>query len=92
MPSGDVLELYFVLYVPELTKSLLSVSYMTDLQCSLEFDGPQITIRDVHGSGQVLARGVREGGLYRLLADLVERVWQEAMMDECASSLEEPMT
>lgn len=76
MPLGDVLELDFVLYVPSLTRSLLLVSCITDLQCLDEFDGQQVTIRDSsHGSNQVLARGVQEGGLQRLLVDPVEQVW-----------------
>jgi hypothetical protein len=32
MPSSDVLELDSVMYVPDLTKSLLSISCMTNLQ------------------------------------------------------------
>lgn len=48
---SDVLELDSVLYVPELTRSLLSVSCMTNLKCLAEFDGQQVTIRDnIHGS------------------------------------------
>jgi hypothetical protein len=59
MPSSDVLELDYVLYIPDVTNSLLLVSCMTDLQCLAEFDGQQVTIKQgSHGSGQVLARGV----------------------------------
>jgi hypothetical protein len=59
MPSSDVLELDDVLYVPGLTKSLLLVSCMTDLQCMVEFDGQQVIIRKCSlEPGQVLARGV----------------------------------
>ena len=59
MPLGDVLELDFVLYVPDLMKSLLSVPCMTNLQCLAEFDGQQVTIKDNnHGFGQVLFGGV----------------------------------
>ena len=50
-PLGDVLELNFVLYVLDLTKSLLSVPCLTELKCLTEFDGQQITITDSsHGS------------------------------------------
>ena len=38
MPLGDVLELYFVLYVPWLTKTFLLVSCIIDLQSLDEFD------------------------------------------------------
>lgn len=59
MPSSDVLELDSVLHVPILTKSLLSISCMTDLQRLAEFDGQQVTIKDNnHGFGQVLVGGV----------------------------------
>jgi hypothetical protein len=74
MPSGDDLELDS-LYVPDSTKSLLSISCRTNLQCLAEFDCQQITIRDnSHGSGQLLSKGVQEGGLYKLLVDPVEQV------------------
>lgn len=38
MPSGDVLELHDVLFVPRLSKNVLSVSCLTDLKCVVEFD------------------------------------------------------
>jgi hypothetical protein len=64
MPLGDILELDFVLFVLDITNSLLSVSCMTNLQCLVEFDGEQVTIRDrSHASGRVLDKGVQEGGL-----------------------------
>jgi hypothetical protein len=46
MPSSDVLELDDVLYVPGLTKNLLSISAMTDLRCVAEFDDQQVIIKD----------------------------------------------
>jgi hypothetical protein len=49
MPLGDVLELNFVLYVPNLMKSFLSISYTANLQCLVEFDGQQTTIKDSVG-------------------------------------------
>ena len=56
MPLGDVLELYFVLYVPWLTSTFLLVSCITYLQSLNEFDGQQVTIRDKDlGFDQVLA-------------------------------------
>jgi hypothetical protein len=55
-----------------LTKNLLSVSVMIDLGCIVEFDDQQVIIqRRCPDLGQVLARGIQEGGLYRLLVDLV---------------------
>ena len=52
LSKSDVLKLDFVLYVPDLMKCLLSVSCMIDLQCSIEFDGQQVTISDnSHRSG-----------------------------------------
>ena len=53
-------------------KILLLVSYMTDIHLRLAFDGQQCTITDCSSSSlRTLARGVREGGLYKLLVDLV---------------------
>jgi hypothetical protein len=70
MPSGNVLELNDVLSIPGLTKNLVSVSCMIDLQCVVEFDDQQVIIRKHNlDSSQALARGVCEGGLYRLLVD-----------------------
>jgi hypothetical protein len=40
--SGDVFELDDVLYIPGSTKSLLSISWMTNLQCMSEFDSQQM--------------------------------------------------
>jgi hypothetical protein len=89
MPSSDVLELDSILYVPNLTKSLLSVSCMIDLQCLAKFDGQQVTITNfIHGYCLVLARGMREGGFYRLLTDPLEQLWKGAM-EEGFSSFEE---
>jgi hypothetical protein len=70
MPPREVLELHEVLYVLGMTKNLLSVSCLTDLKCRVEFDDQEVIIRS-HSldPGRVLAGGVREGGLYRLLAD-----------------------
>jgi hypothetical protein len=45
MSSSDILELDSLLYVPDLTKSLLSISCMTDLQSLTKIDGQQATIR-----------------------------------------------
>lgn len=38
MPSSDILELTSMLYVPRLTKNLLSMLVMTDLRYMAEFD------------------------------------------------------
>lgn len=51
MPLGDVLDLDSILYILELTKSLLSVSCIIDLRCLVKFDGHHVTIGDnSHGS------------------------------------------
>jgi hypothetical protein len=55
MPQSDVFELDSILYVPKLMKSLIYVSCMTYLQCLVEFNGQQVTIRNkIHGYGQKL--------------------------------------
>ena len=76
MHLGDFLKVTFVLYVLELTyrRAFFSVSCMTDLQCLVDFDGQQVTIRDnSHGYGQVLDKGMQQGGIYKLLINLVEQ-------------------
>jgi hypothetical protein len=65
MPSGNVLDLDDVLFVPDLTKNLLSVSAWTELRFVVEFDDQQVIIGDYNEDpSQVLARGMREGGRY----------------------------
>jgi hypothetical protein len=89
MPSGDVLELEYVLFVPGLKKNLLSVSCMTYVQWRVAFEGQQCTINDCSlASPRTLARGVREGGLYRLLVDPVALVHSNGRLEE-PSSFEE---
>jgi hypothetical protein len=44
MPSSDILQLTSVLYVSGLTKYLLSISVMTDLEYMVEFDDQQVLI------------------------------------------------
>jgi hypothetical protein len=63
MPSSDVLELNDVLYVPNLTKNLLLVSCMTDLQCVVEFDDQQVIIRNTPNLVKFWPKEL-EGGLY----------------------------
>ena len=46
MPLGDVIEVNDVLYVLGLTKNLLSISAMIDLQCVVKFDDKQVVIID----------------------------------------------
>lgn len=70
MPSGDILELNDVLYVPDLKKKILSISCMANFQCSVAFEGQQCTINDCSLASQgTLARGVRDGGLYKSFVD-----------------------
>lgn len=69
MPLGDVLELDAILFVLGLRKNLLLVYCMTDIHWRVVFEGQQCTISDCSlASSKTFARGVREGGLYRLLA------------------------
>jgi hypothetical protein len=90
IPLGDVLELDDGLYVPSLTKCLLSVSCIKNLQCMAEFDSYQVIIRKhILELGQVLVRGVQDGSFYSLLVDPIEKVWQDAMIEECSSGFVE---
>jgi hypothetical protein len=68
---AEVLELQEELYVPSMTKNLLLVSCLTDLNCMVEFDDQGVIIKSRSPDpSRVLARAVREGGLYRLLASV----------------------
>lgn len=73
MPLDDVLELHNVFIVPCLTKNLLSASTMKDMKCVAKFDDQQVIIRNgSHEHGQILSKGMQEGGLYRLLTILMK--------------------
>jgi hypothetical protein len=70
MSSSAVLELNHFLYVPGLTRNVLLVSTMTNLKCVTKFDDKKVIVIDCsYKDVRVLAKGVREGSLYRLLAD-----------------------
>jgi hypothetical protein len=59
MPSGDVLQLDDVLYVPSLTKNLLSMSTMTNQRLMVKFDNQQVIIRDCNENpSQLFAKGM----------------------------------
>jgi hypothetical protein len=54
-------------------KNLLSISRMINLQCVAEFDDQQLIITKCnHNPGRVLAIGLHEAGVYKLLADPVK--------------------
>lgn len=57
------------LHIYSLTKNLLSVSVMTDLRCIVEFDDHQVLIQK--RCVEPLAKGVQEGGLYKVEGNLV---------------------
>jgi hypothetical protein len=70
MLVGEVLDLHEVLYVHGMTKNLLSVSCLTYLKYRVEFDHQKVIIRSLNlDFNQVLAGRVKEGGLYKLLAN-----------------------
>jgi hypothetical protein len=70
MPIGDVLEPDDVLYVPvSIEESSFSLNH-EDLRCVAEFDDQQVIIRDHNREhGHILAKGMQEGGLYKLLVN-----------------------
>jgi hypothetical protein len=74
MPVGEVLELHEVFYVPHMTKTLLLVSCVIDLRCSAKFDDQEVIIKSHSPDpSRVLAQGRTEGGLYKLLANIMKR-------------------
>eukprot|EP00250_Pteridium_aquilinum_P005619 c15689_g1_i1 orf=311-793(+) len=56
-----------VLYIPNLTFNLLSVSSLTEQGAEVLFSAGTISIRD-STSGSILAQGVQDGGLFKLMA------------------------
>ena len=71
--SSDVLELDDVFYVLGLTMNLFLVLAITNLRHVAEFDDQQVVVKDhSHDLGRVLAKGVQEGGLYKLLAKMIK--------------------
>jgi hypothetical protein len=70
MPSSDVLELNDVLFVHGSMKNLLLVSCLEKLQYRVAFEGQCCTISNCSlASLGTLARGVEEGGIFKLLVD-----------------------
>ena len=46
---------------------------MKNIRCVVEFDDQQVVVKDhSHDLGRVLAKGVQEGGLYKLLAKTIK--------------------
>ena len=71
--SSDVLELDDVFYVLGLTMNLFLVLSMKNIRHVAEFDDQQVLVEDhIHDLGQVLAKGVQEGVLYKLLAKTIK--------------------
>lgn len=83
MHLGDVLELSDILFVPSLKKNLLSSSCMINVQWRVAFVRQQCTINDCSlASSRTLARGVREGGIYRLLTNPMALVHSNGRLEE----------
>jgi hypothetical protein len=89
MPPSHVLQLNNVLFVPRLKINLLSSFCMEKLQYRVAFEGQRFTISDCClAILWTVARGVLDGGLYKLLVDPVVLVHSTRKLDE-PSSLEE---
>jgi hypothetical protein len=70
---GNSLDFDDVLFVPGLTKNLVSVSVMEDNDFAIEFKNHQVLIRSkdfILNTTQVI--GIREGNLYRLQGAMFE--------------------
>ena len=71
-----------VLLVPSLKKNILSVCCMIYVHWRVAIKGQHCTINDCSLSSlRTFARGVREGGLYELLVDLVALVNSSEKLD-----------
>jgi len=78
----EVILLTDVLLVPVLKKNILSYFCMIYVHWRVSFEGQHCTINDCSLSSlRTFSRGVREGGLYQLLVDLVALVNSSEKLD-----------
>jgi hypothetical protein len=78
----EVMLLNDVILVPGLKKNILSFCCMIYLHWRDSFEGQDFTINDCSLSSlRTFARGVREGGLYELLVDLMALVNSSEKLD-----------
>jgi hypothetical protein len=71
IPSGGIMMIKNFLYVPSLKNNLISISAIVDKNMEVKFARGSCTIIDCK-YGRVVYKDIRDGGLYRLLACVVD--------------------
>lgn len=66
LPDGNIKQIYNVMYVPGITKNLISVSMITDQDLKFEFLKSNCYIKDLLDGMKTIATGIRTGGPYKL--------------------------
>jgi len=64
--DGNIKQIYNVMYVPSITKNLISVSMITNQDFKVEFFKSNYYIKDLLDGMKTIATGIRIGGLYKL--------------------------
>ena len=83
LTTGNVLTLENVFHIPTVTKCLISVVKLTDIEFDVSFGGEECTINKGHN---VIGKGYKEDGLYRLSV-LEENSGVKVVHDETISLL-----
>jgi hypothetical protein len=66
LSNGIVHQIHNVVYVPGIKKNLIYVSTITDQNLKVEFFKNYCIVKDLLDQFQIVAMGVRAGGLYKL--------------------------
>lgn len=66
LPDANIKQIYNMMYVPGITKNLISVSMITHQYLKVEFLKSNCYIKDLLDDMMTVATGIRTGGLYKL--------------------------
>jgi hypothetical protein len=66
LSNGTIRHIHNVVYVPGIKKNLISLSTITDQNLKVEFFNNYCIVKDLLDHFQIVAMGVRAGGLYKL--------------------------
>eukprot|EP00253_Pinus_taeda_P015366 PITA_15366 len=66
LPNGNIKQIYNAMYVPGITKNLISISMIINQDLKVEFLKSNCYIKDLLDGMKTIATGIRTGGLYKL--------------------------